>query len=81
VCLFVCLTLFLLGHTHSLTHAHTRSRSQIGAPVRVDKKPLADITNEDIDRVHNEFMNAMIRLFDRTKHKHGVEKDAKLDIC
>ena len=49
--------------------------------MRVDKNPLADITNEDIDRVHNEFMNAMTRLFDRTKHKHGVEKDVKLDIC
>jgi len=54
---------------------------EIGAPVKVTKKPKADITGADIDRVHDEFMAAMARLFDRTKQKHGVAKDVKLEIC
>lgn len=49
--------------------------------MKVTKKPKADITGADIDRVHDEFMAAMARLFDRTKQKHGVAKDVKLEIC
>ena len=45
------------------------------------KKPKAEITAADIDRVHAEFMNAMTKLFDRTKERNGVKKETKLEIC
>ena len=54
---------------------------QIGAPVKVAKMSRADITPADVDRVHAEFVTAMTRLFERTKHKHGVAKDVRLAIC
>ena len=55
---------------------------QIGAPVVVKKKGhRKDITAADVDNVHNEFMNAMRRLFARTKEKYGVAKSIELDIC
>lgn len=45
--------------------------SQIGAPIPVEKKAASDITQEDIDKLHEKFINEMIRLFNRTKESNG----------
>ena len=49
--------------------------------MKVAKRAREDITGAEIDRVHAEFVKAMTRLFDRTKHKHGVGKEVTLEIC
>ena len=53
---------------------------QIGKPIKVTKFEKDKITNKDIDALHETFMKEMIRLFDRTKAKHGVDAKTKLEI-
>jgi len=53
---------------------------EIGKPIKVTKFEKGKITNKDIDALHETFMKEMIRLFDRTKAKHGVDAKTKLEI-
>lgn len=53
---------------------------EIGAPIAVKKLQNADISNDDVDKLHELFMKEMSRLFDRTKHKYDVGTDVKLEI-
>lgn len=72
---------FVMHSSHDTTLIFPLVFTQIGAPVQVSQKPREEITSEDVDRVHAEFMAAMTKLFERTKQKHGVGLDVKLDIC
>lgn len=55
---------------------------QIGAPIVVHKKPAESITQQDIDSLHQKFMNEMTRLFEKTKHKYpeSCTKESTLQI-
>ena len=44
---------------------------EIGKPIKVAKKPRDQISETDINHYHELFMAEMIRLFDRTKSRHG----------
>ena len=44
------------------------------------KKTKQEITSEDIDKVHEEFMDAMKKLFDRTKKNYPGAENAELEI-
>eukprot|EP00602_Paraphysomonas_sp_CaronLab_P004684 CAMPEP_0185018216 /NCGR_PEP_ID=MMETSP1103-20130426/1012_1 /TAXON_ID=36769 /ORGANISM="Paraphysomonas bandaiensis, Strain Caron Lab Isolate" /LENGTH=202 /DNA_ID=CAMNT_0027547947 /DNA_START=142 /DNA_END=750 /DNA_ORIENTATION=- len=52
---------------------------EIGEPIAVEKKAVEDISSADIDALHSKFIEGMVKLFDKTKAKHGC-KDAKLHI-
>jgi hypothetical protein len=51
---------------------------KIGKPIVVDKKD--DITSDDIEKLHQLYMNEMDRLFERTKIRNGCHQDTKLII-
>ena len=42
-----------------------------GAPIRVQKKPAAEITQADIDDIHGKLLNGMQSLFDQHKDALG----------
>ena len=39
-----------------------------------------DITEKEVDQLHQTFMNEIERLFERTKTKHGYKDSDKLTI-
>ncbi|KAL6729329.1 diacylglycerol acyltransferase [Ancylostoma duodenale] len=50
----------------------------VGAPIAVPK--VAEPTNEEVERVHKEYCDALTQLFDEHKTRFGVSKDTKLII-
>ncbi|ETN79960.1 diacylglycerol acyltransferase [Necator americanus] len=50
----------------------------VGAPIAVEQ--VAEPTNEDVDRVHEQYCDALTQLFDRYKTRFGVSKDTLLTI-
>ncbi|CAI5452740.1 unnamed protein product [Caenorhabditis angaria] len=48
----------------------------VGAPLKVEK--TENPTNDVIDKLHQEYMNALSDLFDAHKSKYGVDKNVKL---
>jgi 2-acylglycerol O-acyltransferase 2 len=65
----LCLTSGWLGTPLPLkTDLHV----EIGAPIEVKMKEKSEITPEDIDKLHEKFINETKRLFDRTKAAHGM---------
>ncbi|KAK6728254.1 hypothetical protein RB195_005722 [Necator americanus] len=50
----------------------------VGAPIAVEQ--VAEPTNEDVDRVHKQYCDALTQLFDRYKTRFGVSKDTLLTI-
>ena len=53
---------------------------QVGAPLVVKMKPKSEITQQDVDSLHQAFCAAMTELFERTKSRHGCTADQKLII-
>lgn len=52
--------------------------STVGKPIPVKK--ILDPTNQDVEAVHQEYIQALIALFEANKEKYGVEKEVKLQI-
>jgi hypothetical protein len=52
----------------------------MGKPISVKKVAKEDITPQLVDELHEVFIKEMLRLFERTKKKHGVKKSIKLEI-
>ena len=53
---------------------------QIGTPLIVEMKPKSEITQQDVDCLHQAFCDAMTNLFEKTKSRHGCTSDQKLII-
>lgn len=43
----------------------------VGAPIRIAKLPADQITQAHVDKVHAEFVAAVLALYDKYKHVHG----------
>ena len=53
---------------------------EIGKPIQVTKISKDAITQQDIDKLHELFINEVKRLFNRTKSIHGLSNDIELNI-
>ena len=53
---------------------------EIGKPIPVEKVPKDQITDKMIDDLHQQFCNAMVQLFNRTKVNYSDHKNAELNI-
>uniref|UniRef100_A0A1I7Z8M9 Acyltransferase n=1 Tax=Steinernema glaseri TaxID=37863 RepID=A0A1I7Z8M9_9BILA len=50
----------------------------VGAPIPVEK--VEEPTKEQVDELHKKYCDALIKLFDEHKTKHGISADTKLNI-
>ncbi|KAK6728256.1 hypothetical protein RB195_005723 [Necator americanus] len=50
----------------------------VGAPIAVQQ--VAEPTNDEVDRVHKQYCDALTELFDRHKTQFGLSKNTKLTI-
>ena len=50
----------------------------VGKPIPVEK--IANPTQEDIDDLHQVYVDALNQLFDTHKMNYGIDKDVKLDL-
>lgn len=50
----------------------------VGAPIHVEKN--SNPSKKEIDYLHNEYVSALIKLFDDHKVKYGIPEDTKLRI-
>ena len=50
----------------------------VGKPIPVEK--IANPTQEDIDDLHQVYVDALNQLFDKHKMNYGIDKDVKLDL-
>lgn len=53
---------------------------EMGRPIQVEKIAKENITQQNIDDLHQQFVAEMERFFERTKKKYGVPADVKLSI-
>lgn len=50
----------------------------VGAPIHLEKNTAP--TNEEIDRVHAEYVKRLVELFETHKYKYGIEENAHLAL-
>ena len=50
----------------------------VGAPIRVEKQE--NPTHEDIDRVHAEYVKALVALINEHKKRFGIDDDVQLHV-
>ena len=50
----------------------------VGAPIEVEK--IASPSQEEVDALHEIYIEALAQVFEENKEKYGVPKEAKLDF-
>lgn len=53
---------------------------EVGHVIKVTPKAAGDITDADVDALHEIFLKGMVDLFEKTKVKYEEYKDAVLEI-
>ncbi|RYY81765.1 hypothetical protein EON63_14725, partial [archaeon] len=59
---------------------YTLYPTQIGEPIPVSAKNIADISDKDVDDLHARYVSGLKGLFDKTKVKYKAYKSAELAI-
>ncbi len=67
-----------LNYWLEYNHIILVSDTAVGHPIATKK--CANPTNEEVNAVHKEYMDALVALFEEHKTKYGIDKDKKLVI-
>lgn len=61
-----------------LPHKNVTINHVFGKPIAVEKKE--NPTHEDINKLHQQYVSELVRIFDKYKAKYGYN-DSKLQVC
>ena len=50
----------------------------MGSPI--DVEPVEDPTEEEVDNLHQRYINNLVKLFEQHKLNHGIDADQHLTI-